>query len=73
MISSIIIDGALKLVQIMRYGNTSNRPDVARIYNPREAVPEKVLECSKYDNTLFSDPLSGQQFKEVKGTLVPIH
>jgi hypothetical protein len=72
MISSIVIDGALKLVSIIRYGKHSNRPDVARIYDPRATVPEKVLNCSKYDGGLFIDDETGQQYKETKLGLVAI-
>ena len=72
MISSIIIDGALKLVQVVRYGKYSNRPDVARIFQPRSAVPEKVLNCSKYDDGLFVDEETGQKYKETELGLVAI-
>jgi len=73
MISSIVIDGALKLVSIIRYGKHSNRPDVARIYEPRSAVPEKVLNCSKYNGGLFIDEETGQQYKETKNGLVLVN
>lgn len=69
MISSIVIGGVLKLVQIIRYGKTSSRPDVVRIYDPRATVPEKVLTVSKYNNKLFVDDETGQQFKERNGIL----
>lgn len=72
MISSIIIDGTLKLVQIVRYGKFSNRPDVARIYEPRSTVPEKVLNCSKYDDGTFIDEETGQRYKETKLGLVAV-
>ena len=73
MISSLIIDGALKLIQVVRYGKQSNRPDVARVFNPRSAVPEHILECSKYDNSIFVDPNTGDQYKETEGGLVLVH
>lgn len=42
MITSIIMDGALKLVQLIRY---SNNQRVARIYNPSNSrIPERVLD-----------------------------
>ena len=73
MISSLLIDGALKLVQVVRYGKRSNRPDVARIYSPRAAVPEKVLECSPYDHHTFVDTETGDLYKETRTGLIPIH
>lgn len=73
MISSLIIDGALKIVQIMRYGKNSNRPDVARLYNPRATTPEKVLECHPRNKHLFIDTLTWEQYKEVNGILTLIH
>jgi len=42
MITSILVDGALKLVQLIRY---SNNQKVARFYNPKDSrIPERVLD-----------------------------
>lgn len=72
MISSIVIDGVLKLVQVIRYGKKSNQPDVARLYDPRATTPEKILHCSKYNENLFTDEETGKQFKTVNGILIAI-
>lgn len=72
MISSIVIDGALKLVQIIRYGNKSNRPDVVRLFNPRNPIPEKVLVCNKYDPSKFIDDETGVEYKETKEGLIAL-
>ena len=50
MITSIIMDGALKLVQLIRY---SNNQRVARIYNPANSrIPEKVLDLDSQGRAL---------------------
>lgn len=43
-IGTLIIDGAVKLVQKREYKEKEN---VLRIYDPRSAVPEKILYESK--------------------------
>ncbi|HYV53752.1 MAG TPA: hypothetical protein VE933_04170 [Chitinophagaceae bacterium] len=40
MFTTLFIDGALKLVQIIRY---KNKPATARIYDPRATVPEGIF------------------------------
>lgn len=50
MITSIVIDGALKLVQLIRY---SNNHKVARIYNPADIrIPVKVLDLDSQGRAL---------------------
>jgi hypothetical protein len=40
MITKLLVDGALKLVQVIRYGN---KKSVARLYDPKGTIPEAVL------------------------------
>lgn len=50
MFTTLFIDGALKIAQVIRY---KNKPAVARIYDPRATVPEGILQASKYDDNRF--------------------
>lgn len=52
MFTSLVIDGVLKIVQVIRY---KNKPAVARVYDPRAVVPETILQASKYDDDRFID------------------
>ncbi len=50
MITSIIMDGALFLVKLIRY---SNNHKVARIYNPADSrIPVKVLDIDNQGRAL---------------------
>lgn len=42
MITRLIIDGVLKIAQIVRYEHQKTR--VAKVFDPRGAVPERVLD-----------------------------
>ena len=59
MITSIIMDGALKLVQLIRY---SNNQRVARIFNPKDSrVPERVLDLDNQGRAI--DDETGKTYK----------
>lgn len=59
MITSIIMDGALKLVQLIRY---SNNQKVARIYNPKDnRVPERVLDLDNQGRAI--DDETGKTYR----------
>ncbi len=65
-ISSLIIDGALKLIQKIEYKGKEN---VIRIYDPRATVPERILYESKQLPGTFIDEVTDQVFIEKAGKL----
>lgn len=73
MISSILIDGVLKLVQVCRYGKKSSRPDVVRLLDPKSPIPEKILVCNKYNPEIFFDEDNGNEYKMTQRGLIPIN
>lgn len=59
MITAIIMDGALKLVQLVRY---SNNQKVARIYNAKDSrIPERVLDLDNQGRAI--DDETGKLYK----------
>lgn len=58
MFTTIIFNGVLKVVQLIRYRNNQT---VARIFDPREAVPERVLDVDQQGRML--DDETGKTYK----------
>lgn len=59
MITALVIDGALKLVQLVRY---SNNQKVARIYNAKDSrIPERVLDLDNQGRAI--DDETGKLYK----------
>lgn len=69
MVSTILIDGAIKLVKIIRY---RNKPAVARIFTPGQAVPDKVMEASKYNDNRFLDDDNCKEYRLTRNGMVAI-
>ncbi len=69
MISTLLIDGAIKLVQVMRY---SKKPATARVYVPGAKIPEKVLQASKYDDNRFIDDDTCKEYRLTRNGMVAI-
>lgn len=59
MITKLVVDSVLKLVQVCKYSNKNNR--VAKVYNPREAVPENIL--TEVQPNIFKDMVNNKLFK----------
>ena len=59
MITKLILDGALKLVQVCKYSNHKNR--IAKVLDPRGTVPEHIY----YEVTpnMFKDTVNNKLFK----------
>lgn len=58
MITKLLLDRVLKLVQVRKDEHSENR--VARIYNPREATPEAIY--NEVEKDIFHDSLTGRKF-----------
>jgi len=69
MISTILIDGVIKLIQVVRY---SKKPATARVYVPGAKVPEKVLQASKYDDNRFIDDETCKEYRLTRTGMVAI-
>ena len=71
MISSILIDGALKLIQKVTYKNRGlkTKENVIRIFSPREAVPEQILYESKVLPGTYLDEVNDKVYIECNGRL----
>lgn len=69
MITKLLLDGALKLVQVIRHESGLK---TARIYNPRENVPEKILYESRYDQELFIDELTGAKYRYTQTGMIQL-
>lgn len=69
MISTILIDGAVKLVKIIRY---RNKPAVARIFTPGQNIPEKVLEANRYDGDKFLDDDTCKEYRLTQTGMVAL-
>lgn len=74
MIASIVIDGAVKLIQKLTYKNTGEKKqeNVIRIFEPRQPLPEKILYESKIMPGLYIDEVddklytfNGKKLKQV--------
>ena len=51
MITKLVVDGVLYIVSIWKYDNQSRR--TAKVYDPRQSTPEKVLE--EIETNVFLD------------------
>lgn len=70
MLSTILIDGAIKLVEIVRY---KTKPAVARIYDVENTkVPVKVLQGSNNDPDRFIDDVDCREFRSTQTGMVAI-
>lgn len=69
MISSLFIDGVLKLVQKIKYSN--KKENVLRVYNPSDSrVPEKVLYESQSNPGTYLDEGTDKVYFESQGRLM---
>lgn len=75
MISSIVIDGVLKLIQkrIAKNKGLKTEENVIRIYDPRSVVPEKVLYESKTLPGTYLDEVEDKVYLHRNNTLVQVH
>lgn len=69
MLSTILIDGAVKIVKIIRY---RNKPAVARVFTPGQAVPDKVLEANRYDHDKFLDDDTCKEYRLTNSGMVAV-
>lgn len=58
MITALLLDKVLKLVSIRK--DEHSKKQVARIYNPRETVPEAIYH--ETDKNIFHDDVTGRKF-----------
>ncbi len=70
MFTKLVIDGVLKLVQVIRYN--SNRQSVARIYDPRGTMPEAILNEVKDRKNIFRDDVNNKDYRLTPNGLVAI-
>lgn len=68
-LSTVIIDGAIKLVQKVVYAGKENR---VRLYDPKSRVPEKILFESKTKPGVYLDEVNDKMYHEVNGRWVGI-
>lgn len=70
MVSTILIDGVVKLVKVVRY---RNKPAVARVFDPSNTVvPEKVLEANRYDGDKFLDDDTCREYRLTQNGMIAI-
>lgn len=67
LLTSLILDGALKIVQIVR---VERQRQSARIFDPRGTVPEKVLD--EIQNNVFIDRETNKQYQYTATGLIAI-
>lgn len=67
MFTTLLIDGALKIVQLVRY---KNKRATARIYDPKATVPEAILEESRYGSNVFIDKITNKKYKNLPTGMV---
>lgn len=60
MITALLLDKVLKLVQVRRDEHSTTK--VARIYDPRAAEPEAIYKEIKPNSNIFHDELTGRRF-----------
>ena len=68
MITKLLLDRVLKLVQVRKDEHSKNR--VARIYDPRATTPEAIY--NEVEENIFCDELTGNKFKLTDLGLVSI-
>ena len=59
MFTRLIADGVLKLVQICKYSNQTQR--VAKLFDPRGTVPQAVLK--EVEPNVFEDDVEHKRYK----------
>lgn len=70
MLSTILIDGAVKLVEIIRY---KKQPAVARIYDANNMnIPTKVLQGSATDPDRFIDDVDCREYRSTQTGMVAV-
>ena len=70
MFSTILIDGVVKLVQVIRY---SNKPAVARVYDADNTkIPVKVLQGSQHDQDRFIDDVDCREYRSTQTGMVAV-
>ncbi len=66
MITHVLLNGILKLVSIRK----TDKGNVARIYNPREAVPEAIF--PEIAPNCYENQIDGGLFKLLDGKMVSL-
>lgn len=69
MITKLLLDGALKLVQVIKHETGLK---TARIYNPREAVPEKILYEDYHQENIFHDEVDNRKYLYTQSGMIPL-
>lgn len=69
MFTRLIIDGVLKIAQIVRY---SKNESVARVFDPRGTVPQAILKELKDKAGVYRDEVNGKDYKLTPTGLVPM-
>lgn len=64
MITKLLVDGVLKLVQIRK----SQNKNVARVYDPKSQIPETIL--NEIAPNCYENGLTGDLFKVEDGAMV---
>ena len=67
MFTSLILDGVLKIVQVVR---VARKRQSARIFDPRGTVPEKVLD--EIRENVFIDRDNNQEYRYTPTGLIAI-
>jgi hypothetical protein len=60
----------LQVVQVIKY---PNKPKVARLYNPRDTVPNNVLTEIVPGSDEFLDTVTGDKFQNTKEGMKLVH
>jgi hypothetical protein len=70
MISALLLNGVLKLIQVRKDTNKNKR--VCRIYDPRATIPENILDEVIPDSDLFKDKVTGKRFKFTREGMIAL-
>jgi hypothetical protein len=70
MFTKLIIDGVLKIVQVVRYSN--NHQSVARIYDPRGTMPEAILNELQERKGVYRDDVNNKDYRLTPTGLIAI-
>lgn len=69
MFTKLVIDGVLKIVQVIRY---SKHQSVARIYDPRGVMPESILNELQERKGVYHDDINDKDYKLTPTGLIAI-
>ncbi len=69
MFTVLLLDGALKIVQIIRY---RNKRATARIWDPRATTPEAVFTESRHGSNIFVDSITNKKYRNYPSGMVAL-